>query len=155
LNALIDLQPRQPGLQPRQPGRDVAEPGAETLRSLIPLVRPGSVVIALSDFHSPGLQSQEQWSTLAAHSDCRWLWITDPLEERALPKGRFLAGFGGKVAPVDGASVRSAWLATWAQRAARITELTSALRIGLLRLDTAQNVADALHATLGSAKSAA
>jgi len=148
LNALIELQPRRPG-------RDAAEPGVETLRSLIPLVRPGSVVIALSDFHSPGLLSQEHWSTLAAHSDCRWLWITDPLEERALPKGRFLAGFAGKVVPVDGGGLRSAWLATWAQRAARITDLTSALRIGLLRLDTAQNIADALHATLGSEKSAA
>jgi len=148
LNALIELQPRRPG-------QDVAEPEVETLRSLIPLVRPGSVVIALSDFHSPGLLSQEQWSTLAAHSDCRWLWITDPLEEHALPKGRFLAGFAGKVVPVDGGGVRSAWLATWVQRAARITELTSALRIGLARLDTAQNVADALHATLGSEKSAA
>ena len=148
LNALIELQPRQPG-------RDVAEPGVQTLRSLSPLVRPGSVVIALSDFHSPGMQSQEQWCALAAHSDCRWLWITDPLEERALPKGRFLAGFDGKVGPVDGGGVRSAWLATWAQRAARIAELTSSLRIGLLRLDTAENVADALHATLRSAKSAA
>jgi uncharacterized protein (DUF58 family) len=148
LQALIELQPREPE------GR-IAAREAGPLPILVPLVRPGSVVIALSDFHSPDLQSYEQWCALAAHSDCRWLWITDPLEERALPNGRYLAGFDGKVSPLDGGSVRAAWLATWAQRAARIAELSSALRIGVAQLDTGQNVADALLATLKSEKSAA
>jgi len=148
LQALIEMQPRAPA------GR-AADLGAAPLSLLMPLVRPGSVVIALSDFYSGALQSQEQWCALAAHSDCRWLWITDPLEERALPNGRYLAGFGGAVSSVDGGSVRSAWLATWAQRAARLAELTSALRIGFMRLDTGENVADGLSATLKSEKSAA
>jgi uncharacterized protein (DUF58 family) len=147
LNALIELQPREPSTRTGE--LDAA------LRSLAPLVRPGSIVIALSDFHSEETLSPAPWCALAAHSDCRWLWITDPLEERALPNGRYLAGFNGKIAPVDGARVRSAWLETWARRAARIDELTRALRIDLLRLDTAHRVAEALAATVNSSKNAA
>jgi len=147
LNALIELQPREPTT-------GTGELGA-ALRSLTPLVRPGSNVIALSDFHSEEVLSQALWCELAAHSDCRWVWISDPLEEHALPNGRYLAGFDGKIAPVDGGRVRSAWLETWARRAARIDELTKALRIDLLRLDTAQRVDEALAATVNSSKSAA
>jgi len=147
LNALIELQPRQPSTRTGTLGA--------ALRSLTPLVRPGSIVIALSDFHSEELLSQAPWSALTAHSDCRWVWITDPLEEHALPNGRYLAGFGGKIAPVDGGRVRSAWLASWARRAARIDELTKALRIDLLRLDTAQPVAEGLAATVHASKNAA
>jgi uncharacterized protein (DUF58 family) len=149
LRALIDLQPREPL------GKMNPDPKEGLLRSLNALVRPGSVVIALSDFQSPDTQSQEQWSQLAAHSDCRWLWITDPLEEHALPKGRYLAGFDGRVAPVDGDSVRSAWLGAWALRAKRIAEIADALQIGLMRLDTGQNVVEALAATLHDEKRAA
>jgi uncharacterized protein (DUF58 family) len=148
LNALIELQPREPRMKSK-------ETGAAALRSLAPLVRPGSIVIALSDFHSQEVLWQPLWSALAAHSDCRWVWISDPLEEHSLPNGRYLAGFDGKIAPVDGARVRSAWLETWARRAARIDELTRALRIDLIRLDTAHRVAEALAATLNAPKNAA
>ena len=147
LNALIELQPREPIAR-------IGDMGA-ALRSLVPLVRPGSIVIALSDFQSEEVLSQTLWCALAAHSDCRWVWITDPLEEHALPNGRYLAGFDGKIAPVDGARLRSAWLESWAHRAAQIDALTRALRIDLLRLDTSHRVAEALAATVNSCKSAA
>ena len=147
LNALIELQPSGPA------GAVNTRPAA--LRTLTPLVHPGSLVLALSDFHLLNPDLEAQWTAISAHSDCRWLWITDALEATGLPKGRFVAGFGGSISRIEGASVRSAWLAAWAQRAARIESFTSGRRIGLARLGTGQSVVESLAASIRSPKTAA
>jgi hypothetical protein len=147
LNALIELQPSAPAASTeRQPA---------PLRALIPLVHPGSLILALSDFQSLDADMEAHWTALSAHSDCRWLWITDPLEAHALPKGRFVAGFGGRTARLDGAAVRSRWLDAWAQREARIDSFTRGRRISLTRLETGQNVIESLAASIHSSKTAA
>lgn len=98
---------------------------------------------------------ESHWTALSAHSDCRWLWIADPLEAHALPSGRFVAGFGGRTARIDGAAVRAAWLAAWAQREARIVSFTRGRRIDLTRLDTSHDVIESLVASIHASKSAA
>ena len=147
LNALIELQPSAP-----LSARDHPQPA---LRTLTPLVHPGSLVLALSDFHSLGPELEAEWTAVSAHSDCRWLWITDALEAQGLPQGRFVAGFRGALSRLDGASVRSAWLGAWTRRAARIESFTSGRRIGLTRLDTGQSVIDSLAASVRLPKTAA
>ena len=147
LNALIELQPSAPAASTdRQPS---------PLRALIPLVHPGSLIVALSDFQSLDADMEAQWTALSAHSDCRWLWILDPLEAHALPKGRFVAAFDGRTSRIDGAAVRSRWLHAWAQREARIDSFTSDRRIRLTRLETGQNVIESLGAAIHSSKTAA
>jgi len=147
LNALIELQPSAPAA--------ATEHQPAPLRALMPLVHPGSLIVALSDFQSLDADQESQWTALSAHSDCRWLWIADPLESQALPPGRFVASFGGRTARIDGATVRSKWLDAWAQREARIESFTSQRRIGLTRLATDRDVAESLAASLHSTKSAA
>jgi hypothetical protein len=147
LNMLVELQPSAPP--------NVTQPASIALNTLGPLVHPGSLVLALSDFQSLDPESETQWAAIAAHSDCRWLWITDALEAQGLPKGRYGAVFGTSTAWLDGAAARPAWLAAWASRAARIESFTSARRIALTRLDTADEVNDSLGAALHAAKSAA
>jgi uncharacterized protein (DUF58 family) len=147
LNALIELQPSAPAAS-----TDRQRP---PLHALIPLVQPGSLVLALSDFQSLDADMEAHWTALSAHSDCRWIWIVDPLEARALPKGRFVAGFGGRIARIDGTALRSRWLDAWAQREARIDSFTSGRRISLTRLETSQNVVESLAASIHSAKTAA
>jgi uncharacterized protein (DUF58 family) len=147
LNALIELQPSAPAAS-----TDRQRP---PLHALIPLVQPGRLVLALSDFQSLDADMEAHWTALSAHSDCRWLWIVDPLEARALPKGRFVAGFGGRIARIDGTALRSRWLDAWAQREARIDSFTSGRRISLTRLETSQNVVESLAASIHSAKTAA
>jgi uncharacterized protein (DUF58 family) len=147
LNALIELQPSAPAASTdRRPA---------PLRALLELVHPGSLILALSDFLSLDADMEADWSALSAHSDCRWLWIADPLEAHALPEGRFVAAFAGRTARVDGAVVRSRWLGAWAQREAHIDSFTSRRRIGLTRLETSQNVVESLAASIHAAKSAA
>jgi hypothetical protein len=79
----------------------------------------------------------------------------DPLEAHALPKGRFVAGFGGSTARIDGAALRSRWLGAWTQREARINFFTSGRRISVTRLETGQNVVESLAASIHSSKTAA
>lgn len=147
LNALIELQPRRPdGTMDRK---------ADLVDALFPLVHPGSLILAISDFSKTSPETEAAWSALGTHSDCRWLWITDALEMQGLPNGRFLAGFGGKLSPIDGAGARSAWLASWAERETRIRAFTSAHRIGLTQVDTAQSIIETLAASIQSPRVAA
>lgn len=147
LNALVELQPSAPA-------EDTQPPGV-ALRTLGPLVHPGSLVLALSDFQSLDPESESQWAAIAAHSDCRWLWVTDALEAQGLPNGRYGAAFGASTAWLDGAAVRPAWLAAWAKRTAHVESFTSSRRIALTRLDTADEVIDSLGTALHAAKNAA
>jgi uncharacterized protein (DUF58 family) len=148
LNALIDLQPRAPG-----------PPAPDTLRNaeraLAPLVHPGSLVLAIGDFASLDSIDRERWSDLSAHSECRWLWITDPLEQQGLPNGRFRVGNLRASLMLDGAGVRAQWLRAWQARESRITACVQDLRIALMRLDTRKNLTESLAALMRSSKFAA
>jgi uncharacterized protein (DUF58 family) len=146
LNSLAELQPRSPG-------ESTPERLQGGLMTLAPLVHPGSLVLAFSDFAS--LIDQGTWSRVAAHSESRWIWISDPLERRSLPDGRFRAGSPDPVLLVDGASIRFAWLAAWREREARIRSSAQASRIELVELDTFEEVAAALARSLRPPKTAA
>jgi hypothetical protein len=121
--------------------------------ALAPLVHPGSLVLALSDF--AGLIDQGTWSRVAAHSESRWIWISDALERRALPDGRFRAGSPHPIVPVDGATIRRNWLAAWHEREARIRSSAHTSSTRLVELDTSEEVAAALARSLRPSKTAA
>jgi uncharacterized protein (DUF58 family) len=148
LNALIDMQPRAPG----PPAPDALR-NAE--RALAPLVHPGSLVLAIGDFASLDSNDRERWSNLSAHSECRWLWTIDPLEQQGLPDGRFRAGNLRASLMLDGSAVRAQWLRAWREREARVTSYAQDLRIALMRLDTSKNLTESLAALMRSSKFAA
>jgi uncharacterized protein (DUF58 family) len=131
LNALLALQPRAPAVpKPQTFG--------EALRTLQPMVHPGSLVLAISDFAAQGGADASDviWSTLAAHAECRLFWVTDALERSGLPDGKFRAGLPGRLWPLDGARTRAPWLALWQRRAASLQALSDRLRLSLTRIDT-------------------
>jgi len=148
LNALLDLQPRAP--LPPAPQRLNAGLG-----TLAPLVHPGSLIMALSDFADLDERAEPLWQRLAAHAECRLFWITDALEERGLPDGQYRGGIPGRLWPFDGAAVRKRWLAGWEQRAQRVQSAAEKLRTRLIRLDTAEDVAKVLPSLLRASKFAA
>jgi uncharacterized protein (DUF58 family) len=135
-------------LQPRAPAMPVAGNLREALGMLRPLVHPGSLVLALSDFAEASGTDQTLWSTLAAHAECRLFWITDRLEKEGLPDGRYKAGLPQRLSALDGAATRPSWLAAWREREARIAALGQALRLELTRLDTGTPVERALQPSL-------
>ncbi len=133
-NALLALQPRAP-----------AAPKPQTLQSalgmLVPMVHPGSLVLAFSDFAELGEASEILWASLAAHVECRLFWITDPIERNGLPGGTFRGGVPGRLRSFDGASTRARWLDVWRQRDARLAALAERLRMQITELDTAADLA--------------
>jgi uncharacterized protein (DUF58 family) len=148
LDALVALQPRAPlAVAPAS--------AAMALQALLASVRPGSATIAISDFADAGIRERPAWSALCARGDCRWFWITDPLEEQSLPDGRFRASDGRREDLLDGQRVRDTWRTQWQQRATSIRTLCNSLQLPLARLDTASPVLESLGAALAAPERAA
>jgi hypothetical protein len=148
LSSLLDLQPQAPG---------AANPDTlnKALLSIAPLVHPGSLILTISDFAGLDERSTIMWSQLAAHSECRWFWITDALEQQGLPNGRFRGGLPSRLWAIDGAGIRQQWHAAWQARATRIQMLAQRLRIPVTQMDTAQIAKTALESLLRAPNAAA
>lgn len=145
--AMIEMQPRTLDMR----GANNLNDG---LRSLVSLVRPGSLVFAISDFASSSAQAEADWAAVAARSELRLLWVTDPLEEQGLPDGRFRVWLRDRTTVLDGAMTRASWRAHWREREDRIRALVQTSPSAILRLDTSANVSELMRDFL-SAKAAA
>lgn len=148
LEALLEAQPTAPG----QPAPLALEEG---LSALLPLARPGSQILALSDFAGLREEADSLWSALAAHCDLRLFWITDAVEEEGLPNGRFRGGVPGRLSILDGARVRERWRQAWREREARIAALSQREAAPIVRLDTREPVEQVLRPLLRTRQSAA
>jgi uncharacterized protein (DUF58 family) len=148
LEALVQSQPKAPG----QPSPLALE---QALRALLPLARPGSQILAVSDFAGLRAEADSLWTGLAAHSDLRLFWVTDPLEEEGLPNGRYRAGLPGRLRILEGARVRESWRQAWREREARITALSQRNAAPLVRLDTREPVEHLIRPLLRERRSAA
>ena len=137
LEALVETQPQAPGV-----------PAADTLHTALttlwPLLQPGSLVLVLSDFSVLDERAEAALAALTAHSDCRLLALTDPLERSGLPPGLYRAGLPGRLGWLDGERSRDAWLEKWKQRQQRLDALARHLGLPLTRLGTADAVAETL-----------
>lgn len=148
LNTLIELQPTAPAPPPPRALHS-------SIETLAPLVHPGSLVLVLSDFAGLNEYDDALFSRLAAHSECRLFWISDPLEREGLPEGRFRGGFPGKIRAIDGRNVHDQWLAAWQQREAHVTALSQRLALPVTKLSTTQPVEQALEELLRAPNAAA
>jgi hypothetical protein len=118
-------------------------------------VRPGSLILSLSDFAGLDAAVETSWPGRVSHSVWRLFWVTDPLEEQALPNGRFRAGLPDSVRVLDGAGVRHRWLEAWRLRQSRVEALGRLLAAPVIRLDTREPVQEALGQELGRTKALA
>jgi uncharacterized protein (DUF58 family) len=154
LGALQEMQPEGPG--------PVSDGLTSGLRSLAPLIHPGSLVLVLSDYASLDSRadtlerdSTAQWAALAVHNEFRLFWVTDPLEKQALPNGRFRIGIPGRAVSVDGAAIRGAWVEKWRAREALIQQLATSIHAPVTQLDTSEPVEDVLRVLLSGRRTAA
>lgn len=144
LQALVQAQPRAPGA-PAAPGRSGLD---DALLALRPVLRPGSLLLVLSDFSALGERGEEALAALSLHAECRLLWIADALERNGLPAGAFRVGLPGRQWWLDGERSRAAWHAAWAARARRLGALAQRLGLPLIALDTGDEVERTLPALL-------
>lgn len=148
LEALLEAQPNAPG----EPAPLALE---KALHALLPLVRPGSQILAVSDFAGLREEAGSLWTALAAHGDLRLFWITDALEEEGLPNGRFRAGLPGRLRILEGARIRERWRQVWRDRQARLAALSQHNAAPVVRLDTRESVERVLQPLLRARRSAA
>lgn len=141
LQALVACQPRAPGT-PSTNGLRVA------LTTLRPLLQPGSLVLFLSDFAGLDADTQDLLAAVGAQSDCRLLWLTDPLERSGLPAGAHRVGWPERLWWLDGQGSRKAWQAAWSQREQALLASATRLNLPLVRLDTSDALPERLIALL-------
>lgn len=141
LQTLVECQPRGPGV-PEPTGLQAA------LKTLRPLLKPGSLVLVLSDFSGLDMETQNLLTGISTQNDCRLLWVTDPLERSGLPAGTHRVGLPERLWWLDGQGSRTTWQAAWRQREQVLTELSTPLNLPLVRLDTADPMPDTLAALL-------
>lgn len=141
LDALVEAQPHAPGM-PETGGLLAA---VSTLR---PLLQPGSLVLLLSDFAGLDQAAEDILASATLHSDCRLLWITDPLESAGLPPGSYRVGLPGRLWWMDGERSRAPWQQAWHAREQRLNELSMRLNLPLSRLDTQDAVLERIVALL-------
>ena len=126
---------------------------------LAPLIRPGSLVVAISDFAdltaaaaAPGDPGAAPWPMrLAAAGELMLVAVWDPLEMHAPPPGIYPLTDGRRRLRLDlrDANARSRWEAHFRARRARLLELARDRRAHLLELSTADPVGPALARGLG------
>lgn len=141
LDALVASQPKTPA-SPKNTGLQRA------LTTLLPVLQPGSLVMILSDFSELDAASEVALTAISAHSDCRLIWLTDPLEQSGLPQGRYHVGLPDRLWWLDGAKSQRQWSQVWHERRQRLSDLSQRLNIPLTKLSTVDDVATTLPSLL-------
>lgn len=141
LQALVEEQPRAPGM----PTRGGLHKAVSTLR---PLLQPGSMILLLSDFAGFDAATEDILASATLHSDCRLLWITDPLESGGLPAGTYRVGLPGRLWWMSGEDSRSQWQNAWRAREQHLNDLAMRLNLPLSRLNTHDAVIESMVALL-------
>jgi uncharacterized protein (DUF58 family) len=129
------------------PGEDGGHAGfAQGAEHLVRLVRPGSLVFLLSDFHAAGRQEAAWLARLAAHSEAVLIDIVDPLEMAAPPAGRYPVTDGAHRAFFDtrDRDRRNAYRQRFEAHAQHLDALARRHRAHLLRLRTDEAVGTTL-----------
>ena len=137
LEALVDAQPQAPGT-PDGKGLHAA------LTTLRPLLKPGSLILILSDFAHLDAASEDLLAGLSVHNEIRLLWLLDPLEREGLPDGAYRVGLPGRLWWLDGGNSRSPWKAAWDAREQRLISLAMRLNLPFHRLSTGDDVLETL-----------
>lgn len=141
LQALVEAQPQKPGM----PTRGGLHKAVATLR---PLLQPGSMILLLSDFAEFDSYTENILASATLHSDCRLLWITDPLESGGLPPGTYRVGLPDHLWWMNGEDTRSQWQNIWRAREQRMNDLSMRLHLPLSRLSTHDAVIESMVALL-------
>jgi uncharacterized protein (DUF58 family) len=72
-----------------QPPRAEADPLTQAMAALRRVVRPGSLLVLLSDFTDFSRAAQSYLAGIARHSEVMAVFVSDPLERRLPPPGRY------------------------------------------------------------------
>lgn len=133
---------------------DPAKAGFRALLRLRRVVRPGSMVFLLSDFHWLDARSARQVGRLAQHNDVVLVFLFDPLERTLPPPGHYRINDGAREMVLDthDRALVEGHARRFAEREQALGQLARQQGLRLVRYCTDQDPAEALRLGLGGAR---
>lgn len=116
------------------------------------LVKPGSLVVVISDFLHIDQGTGKQLSKIAQHSDLVLMHASDPLEDELPPPGMYPVSNGQKTLLINtrAQDTRNRYQDWVAQHRAQLRHLASQYRARLIPLSTHQDAVQSLRSLLAS-----
>ncbi|MGH8192821.1 MAG: DUF58 domain-containing protein [Woeseiaceae bacterium] len=133
------------------PGADAEPPLTQAMAALRRVVRPGSLVVVLSDFVDFSRAAQSYLAGIARHSEVMAVFISDPLERRLPPPGRYrLVSHEGEMA-IDTflSSARADYQRAFEERREGLETFCQRYGVHLLALSTEDDPVLSLQQALG------
>jgi uncharacterized protein (DUF58 family) len=129
----------RPAGRGQEPGRAGTQPQgglSAALSRLRRVIRPGSLIFVVSDFHSMDGDSERHLGQLRRHSEAVACQISDALELAPPPPGRYGIGDGRQTGVLDTrpSAARERYADYFARHRAAVAAMTKAQGIPLLRL---------------------
>ena len=131
--------------------RDAGDGIGDALARARRVVRPGTLVVVISDFSAPGDSAGQRLVGLREHNDLLCVWIHDRLESSPPPPARYPVGDGRRTAVLDARSSEVARAITRRFRGieTRITAVCRRTGAVLVRIACGDDVRAAIRETLG------
>lgn len=133
------------------PPRTPADTVQHAILRLRNVARPGSLLFLLSDFRHLTEQGESHLSQIARHNDVVLVYISDPLENRLPPPGRYRLSDGADTVSIDTGDkhIRERYQQRRQAHLEQLQRLCRRDRIFMLSLSTQDNVVHKLQTGLG------
>jgi len=137
--------------QARAAGVDGGAPLTQAMSALRRVARPGSLVVVLSDFLDFTRAAQSYLSSVARHNEVLAVFLSDPLERRLPPPGRYRLVSRDDELAIDTVSrtARRDYASTFASRADELETFCQRYGVHLMPMSTEDDPVAALQTALG------
>jgi uncharacterized protein (DUF58 family) len=134
----------------RPPG-DVEFPLAQAMAALRRVARPGSLVVILSDFVGFSRTAQSYLAGVARHNEVMAIFLSDPLERRLPPPGRYRLVSNGDEMAIDthARSARADYEQAFAARREGLERFCQRYGVHLMPMSTEDDPVQSLQQALG------
>jgi uncharacterized protein (DUF58 family) len=137
--------------QPHPPDEDGSEALTMAMAALRRVVRPGSLVVILSDFTGLTRTAQSYLSAIARHNEMLAVTLSDPFERELPPPGRYRLVADDEEIAIDthSAAARREYAAKFDERADVFAKFCQRYGIHRLPLSTEDDPVETLQTALG------
>lgn len=138
-------------LDGRQIRADSRQSFISALQGLNRVVRPGSLVVVISDFLNYDDIAQQHLTLLGRHNDVIAIQIFDSMEKQLPPAGMYGFTDGKRSVRLDTSpkTLRRDYALAWIQRQDHLKQQLANLAIPLIEIETGDHITDRLRSSLG------
>ena len=132
-------------------GRDSRQSITQALGGLNQVVRPGSLIFIISDFHNFDDITLQHLSVCSRHSDMIAIQIQDPMEKQLPPPGAygFTDGMRSVRLNTGSRNLRKEYALHYVERQTRLRDQLNGIAVPLIEIATHDVITERLRAALG------